>query len=148
MKMSFIYEFKFIQAILDFFNFLKFRKQISKEKNNLNSLFNKYEIQRNWLGNILYTQLNFEESDLMNYDYDYDRLIKSKLSNIVTYLSSTLGWGDYLTPQISNFVDEEGNPTLSYGVLFVFTGYTLTLGKFLKFLILFIIIISCLWYFL
>ena len=52
-----------------------------------------------------------------------------RLKPIVDYLSRELGWGEYLVPQISNFVDEEGNPSLSYGILFIFTGYKLTLTK-------------------
>ena len=54
-----------------------------------------------------------------------------KIQPVVEYLSRELDWGDYLTPQISNFVDEDENPSLSYGILFVFTPYRLTFAKFL-----------------
>ena len=86
-------------------------------------------IKRNWLGNILYVQVNCTDADFMNSGYNYDRMLMIKLKPIVTYLGTELGWGDYLVPQVSNFVDENGEPSLSYGVLFIFTGYSLTLTK-------------------
>lgn len=124
------YELKIVQSFMDLKNFFKFKKDISHEENLRDSKFNKFGLKKNWLGNIVYVQLNFSDADLMGVDYNENAMIQTKLSPIVSYLSSELGWGDYLTPQISNFVDEEGNPTLSYGVLFVFTGYNLTMTKF------------------
>ena len=67
----------------------------------------------------------------MNADYNFDRMVMTKLKPIVQYLGKDLGWSDYLVPQVNNFVDEDNNPSLSYGVLFVFTGYSLTLTKLL-----------------
>ena len=58
-------------------------------------------------------------------------MIMTKLRPVVQYLGKDLGWSDYLVPQVNNFVDEDNNPSLSYGVLFVFTGYSLTLTKLL-----------------
>lgn len=124
-----LYELKIVQFFVDLKNFFKFKKEISQEISLRDSKFNKFELKRNWLGNIVYVQLNFSDAELMGVDYNENALIQTKLKPIVSYLSSELGWGDYLTLQISNFVDEEGNPTLSYGVLFIFTGYVLTLTK-------------------
>lgn len=124
-----LYELKIVQFFVDLKNFFKFKKEISHEISLRDSKFNKFELKRNWLGNIVYVQLNFSDTELMGVDYNENALIQTKLKPIVSYLSSELGWGDYLTLQISNFVDEEGNPTLSYGVLFIFTGYVLTLTK-------------------
>jgi hypothetical protein len=58
-------------------------------------------------------------------------MVMRKIQPVVEYLSRELDWGDYLTPQISNFVDEYENPSLSYGILFVFTPYRLTFAKFI-----------------
>lgn len=126
-----ITENKFFQAFYDFRNFFKFKKDYKREIKRANSPMTRFNIKRNWLGNILYMQLNCTDADLMGADYDYDRMLRNKLKPVVEYLSKELNWGDYLVPQISNFVDDEGNPSLSYGVLFVFTGYSLTLTKFL-----------------
>ena len=67
----------------------------------------------------------------MNAEYDTQMMVSMRLKPIVHYLSEELGWGEYLVPQISNFVDDEGNPSLSYGVLFIFNGYSMTLTKLL-----------------
>lgn len=123
------YDIGIVQSIKDFSNFFKFRKMIRKEFKIRDSKFNKYNLKYNWLGNIVYVQINCTEEDFMNAYYDAEKMLDMKLAPIVSYLSSDLGWGDYLTPQISNFVDDDNNPSLSYGVLFIFTGYRLTMTK-------------------
>ena len=124
-------ENNFFQFFIDLKNFIKFRRDIQKELSRAQSGMTVMNIKKNWFGNILYTQINCTDVDLMNAEYDHERMLEIKLKPIVTYLSSELGWGEYLVPQISNFVDDEGNPTLSYGVLFIFTGYSMTLTKLL-----------------
>lgn len=121
------YDIGIVQAIKDFSNFFKFRKMMRREFKIRDSKFNKYNLKYNWLGNIVYVQINCTDEDFMNAYYDAEKMLEMKLAPIVTYLSSELSWGDYLTPQISNFVDDDNNPTLSYGVLFIFTGYKLTM---------------------
>ena len=126
-----IYDNKIVQAFIDFKNFFKFKKEISRELSEPKSGMNALGIKRNWLGNILYVQINCTETDLMNAGYYFDRMVMIKLKPIVKYLGQDLGWSDYLVPQVNNFVDENDNPSLSYGVLFIFTGYSLTLTKLL-----------------
>ena len=130
--MSFdIYDNELIQAFMDFKNFFKFKKDISRELSEPKSGMNSLGIKRNWLGNILYVQINCTDTDLRNADYNFDRMVMTKLKPVIQYLGQDLGWSDYLVPQVNNFVDENDNPSLSYGVLFVFTGYNLTLTKLL-----------------
>jgi len=124
-----------IQSYRDFKNFIQFKKDVKSELKRANSKMTRFNIKSNKLGNILYVQINCTDADLMNNDYDYDRMLMMRMKPIVTYLSQELGWGEYLVPQINNFVDENGEPTLSYGVLFVFTGYSLTMTKFLMYTI-------------
>ena len=121
-----IYEIGFVQCIKDLSNFRKFKKDIKREIQRRDSLFNKYKLQKNWLGNVVYVQIDCSDEDLMNANYDSETMLKMKLSPIVTYLSSELGWGDYLTPQISNFVDEDGNP-MKMEILHCHLGYCLFL---------------------
>ena len=78
-------------------------------------------------------QIDCTDEDLMNANYNAEAMLDIKLKPIVSYLSGELGWGDYLVPQISNFVDEDENITLSYGVLFIFAGYKLTLTNFITY---------------
>ena len=115
-----IYDNKIVQAFMDFKNFFKFNKAISRELSEPKSGMNTLGIKRNWLGNILYVQINCTDSDLRNADYNFDRMVMTKLRPVVQYLGKDLGWSDYLVPQVNNFVDEDNNPSLSYGVLFIF----------------------------
>ena len=120
---------KIVQSFFDIKNFFKFRKDIKRELAEPKSGMNNLGIKRNWLGNILYMQINCTDTDLMNAGYDFDRMVMIKLKPAVQYLGQDLGWSEYLVPQVNNFVDEEGNPTLSYGILFIYTGYRMTLTK-------------------
>ena len=117
------------ENIVDYLAFKRFKKDIKRELKNSNSLMNKFSLKSNWLGNILYMQLNCTESDFLSADYSYDRMLENKIMPVVQYLSSTLGWGDYLVPQISQFVDDDGEPALSFGVMFIFQCYSLTITK-------------------
>ena len=126
-----IYDNKIVKAFMDFKNFFKFKKDISRALSEPKSGMNTLGIKRTWLGNILYVQIHCTDSDLRNADYNFDRMVMTKLRPVVQYLGKDLGWSDYLVPQVNNFVDEDNNPSLSYGVLFVFTGYSLTLTKLL-----------------
>jgi len=120
---------KIVQSFFDIKNFFRFRKDIKRELAEPKSGMNNLGIKKNWLGNILYMQINCTDADLMNAGYDFDRMVMIKLKPAVQYLGQDLGWSEYLVPQVNNFVDEEGNPTLSYGILFIYTGYRMTLTK-------------------
>ena len=128
-----IYEIGIVQWFKDLSNFFKFKRQIKKEFKRRDSTFNKLKLKQNWLGNIIYVQIDCTDEDLMNANYNAEAMLDIKLKPIVSYLSGELGWGDYLVPQISNFVDEDENITLSYGVLFIFTGYKLTFTNFITY---------------
>lgn len=128
-----IYEIGIVQWVKDLSNFFKFRRQIKKEIKRRDSTFNKLRLKQNWLGNIIYVQIDCTDEDLMNANYNAEAMLDIKLKPIVSYLSGELGWGDYLVPQISNFVDEDENITLSYGILFIFTGYKLTFTNFITY---------------
>lgn len=117
------------QEIEDFLAFMRFKKDIDHELKDNTSPIHKFSIKRNWLGNILYMQLNCTESDFLSADFSYDRMLENKIMPVVNYLGTELGWGDYLVPQISQFVDDEGEMSLSFGVMFIFQGYSLTMSK-------------------
>lgn len=137
-----IYEIGIVQWFKDVSNFFKFRRQIKKEFKRRDSTFNKLKLKRNWLGNIVYVQIDCTDEDLMNANYNAETMLDIKLKPIVNYLSGELGWGDYLVPQVSNFVDEDDNVSLSYGVLFIFTGYKLTFTNFITYNLIFASILA------
>lgn len=117
-------------GISDIRNFFRFRREMKALYKLRDSKFNKFNLKINKFGNILYTQINCSDTDFMNSGYDYEKMLMTKLEPITDYLSEELNWGDYLTMQVDNFVDEDTNePTLSYGILFIYTGYTMTMTK-------------------
>lgn len=130
-----IYDIGIVKSFKDLINFFRFKRDIKKEFYTRDSKFNEYKLQRNWLGNVVYMQLNCTDEDLMNFNYDPEKMVYTKIKPAVEYLSRELEWGDYLVPQISNFVDDEGTPSLSYGILFVFTPYHLTFFRLLCMLV-------------
>lgn len=118
------------EGLRDISNFFKFRRQMKALYNLRDSKFNKYNLKINKFGNILYTQINCSDTDFMNSGYDYEKMLMIKLQPVIDYLSEELDWGDYLTLQVDNFVDEDTNePSLSYGILFIYTGYAMTMTK-------------------
>ena len=127
------YEIGIVQSFKDLTNFFKFKREMKREFYKRDSKFNRFKLKINTIGNVVYMQLNCTDEDLMNANYNAEAMLDIKLKPIVSYLSGELGWGDYLVPQISNFVDEDENITLSYGVLFIFAGYKLTLTNFITY---------------
>ena len=95
-----IYEIGIVQWFKDLSNFFKFKRQIKKEIKRRDSTFNKLKLKQNWLGNIVYVQIDCTDEDLMNANYNAEAMLDIKLKPIVSYLSGELGWGDYLVPQI------------------------------------------------
>lgn len=118
------------QGISDIVNFFRFKREMRSLYKIRDSKFNKFNLKLNKFGNILYTQINCTDDDFMNSGYDYERMVMNKIQPVIDYLSEDLNWGDYLTLQVNNFVDEDTNePSLSYGILFIYTGYTMTMTK-------------------
>ena len=125
-----MYDSGFFQGFRDIRNFFRFKKEMKGLYKMRDSKFNEFKLHVNKFGNILYTQINCSDNDFMNAGYDYERMVMMKLQPIIDYLSEDLNWGDYLTMQVQNFVDEEtGEPSLSYGILFIYTGYSMTMAK-------------------
>ena len=114
----------------DIRKFIRFRREMKSLYSIRDSKFNKFNLKINNFGNILYTQINCTDTDFMNAGYDYEKMVQIKIQPIIDYLSEELDWGDYLTLQVNNFVDEDTNePSLSYGILFIFTGYVMTMTR-------------------
>ena len=106
-------------SILDIVNFFRFRKQF-KNLNKLNDIeFKSLGLNVNKFGNIVYCQINCTEDDLKTYDYSPLDAVMNKIKPQIDFLCN-LGWGDYIVPQINNFVDAEDNDTLSYLIIFMY----------------------------
>ena len=106
-------------SCLDIINAFKFRNEIKTLDIGDDEEFRALKLQTNWLGNVVYTQLDFTEKDLMDNDYSIHDMTLNAMKPYIEYFEE-LGWADYLIPQISNLQEENGDMTLSYVYLFVF----------------------------
>ena len=120
-----------VTAIKDVINFFRFKKEMKNESENVNSLFNKYGMKQNWLGNIVYFQINCTDEELQKFDYNPEALVLYKIRPMVNYITN-LGWSEYIMPQINNFIDDKGTPTLSFGIIFMFVPIKFSIGWLLK----------------
>ena len=114
---------KFLNAIRAIRQFHLFKKEITEEMENKNSTFNKLNLQRNNLGNVIYVQLNYDDEKFMSSGYNVQEMVGKDLDKINKYLDEEVRWGEYLDMKISQFYDEDGYPTYSYAVEYKFTDY-------------------------
>ena len=114
---------KFLNAIRAIRQFHLFKKEITEEMENKNSTFNKLNLQRNDLGNVIYVQLNYDDEKFMSSGYNVQEMVGRDLYKINKYLDEEVRWGEYLDMKISQFYDEDGYPTYSYAVEYKFTDY-------------------------
>lgn len=121
-------DWSFIVSIKDIINFRRFKKDMQWQASIRDSKFNRYKLNLNWIGNVVYYQLNCTEEDLQHFDFHSDIMIMYKMQPVINYMNE-LGWSEYLIPQVNNFIDEQGNTSLSYGIMLVFTPFKFRLYK-------------------
>ena len=81
-----------LQDIRDFKNVLQFKKDVNSEMKRANSKMTRFNIKKNWLGNILYVQINCTDADLMNNDYDYDRMLLMRMLLMLLLMKKMIKW--------------------------------------------------------
>ena len=125
----------------DIENFYLFNKDITKELNNPNSILNKYGVKRNWLRNVLYFQVNISnEFDYVNAGITPEMRAEQVFKNTEPLVSKLvdmeeLNWGEYLSVDMQTLADENGHPSLTYGVVYYFYPLYLTVGRTIRYLL-------------
>ena len=125
----------------DIENFYLFNKDITKELNNPNSILNKYGVKRNWLRNVLYFQVNISnEFDYVNAGITPEMRAEQVFKNTEPLVSKLvdmeeLNWGEYLSVDIQTLTDENGFPSLTYGVVYYFYPVYLTIRRTVNYLL-------------
>lgn len=114
-----------MKDVINFFRFKKHMKHLEKTDNR----FHELQFKRNWLGNIVYFQINCTDEELAAYDYSPIDMVMNKIKPHIDYFVDN-GWGDYIIPEINNFVDENNNNTLSYLIIFLYTPILFKLSRF------------------
>ena len=132
-------------ACLDIINAFKFRNEMKSLDIGDDEKFRALKLKTNWLGNVVYTQLDFTEKELIDNDYSIHDLTLNAMKPYIEFFEE-LGWADYLIPQVSNLQEEDGNMTLSYIYLFVFVPKVFTFWKIIKFLFSIAALTSGIWW--
>jgi hypothetical protein len=121
-----------ITSIKDIFNAYNFRKEMKTLEIMEDEEFQNLKLKTNWLGNVVYTQIDFSDQALAEHDYSVHDMVMSAMQPYISYFEK-IGWADYLIPQVSNLTDEDnGDMTLSYLYLFVFVPKVFSFWKLLK----------------
>ncbi len=111
--------------------FFKFRRTMKYLERHNDDEFFKYGFATNMLGNIVYTQLNLTEKEIIDTGYNPINAVYKRIKPHIEYFCD-YEFGDYLTPQISNFQDENGDISLSYLVLYMFTPLKFSFARLFK----------------
>jgi hypothetical protein len=128
------YDLWIVIWFMDIINYFRFKKEFKEEDEEPESRFHELRLKRNKFGNVLYAQYNFTEKDLMYADYDVTKMVMRRVEKIVAYISETMGWGEYVSIDIKNFLDDKGDPTLSYGFVFQYMPKVFTFKGLFKFI--------------
>ena len=108
-----------IGVIRDFISYGRWIRIIREERDRTNSKFNQYNLSHNYFY-ILYVTVTLPQEDAaLPDDIKRLRLIES-LTPVHQYLDNDLGFADYIVPGFGQFYDEDGEPTLSYGITYRF----------------------------
>lgn len=115
-----------VGVIRDISNYRDWIRVINMEAENPKSKFNKFNLNFNFFY-VLYLAVSLPEEDLhLPENIKRLRLIEI-LTPIHQYLDSDLGFAGSISPEFNQFYDEEGNPTLTYGIVYRFIFDALSL---------------------
>jgi DNA primase large subunit len=120
-----------VRAYRDIDNYLDWVKTIKRERANPKSLFNEWKLDNNVFYNV-YLTLSLEETEFaLPENVKKYKLIES-LNPLHRYLDDTLGFAGSLVPEFNQFMDDEGNETLTYLIVYRFAFDKLSLRWLLK----------------
>lgn len=122
-----------VRVLKDLKAYAKWISIIKEERNNPNSKFHKYNISHNYFY-VLYLVVTLPGEDAaLPEDIQRLRVVES-LTPVHQYLDNDLGFAEYIIPEFNRF-HEDGEPTLSYGIVYRFGFKALSLRWFLSRLI-------------
>lgn len=120
-------------AIKDIINFFVFRREMKILDIGSDEEFKNLKLKRNWLGNVVYAQIDCSDRELVDADYSIYDLSMKKMQPYIDFFNK-LKWSEYLVPEIANLQDEDGEITLSFLFLFVYRPIVFTFWKLIVFL--------------
>ena len=123
-----------LEVIKDIKSYKKWKNIITEEEENPKSKYNYFGLNHNYFY-ILYLPVTLPQEDLVLPDNIKRLRVMETLTPIHQYLDYELGFASYIVPEFNQFYDDEGNPTLSYGIVYRFAFKKLSIGWVLKRLI-------------
>lgn len=122
------------KAYIDIRNYVDFIRTIKAEESNPSSKFNKWNLHRSYFY-VIYATYDMSESEAKLPDEIKKLRLIESLAPIHRYLDEDLRFAECLTPQINQFYDNAGNPTLTYLVMYRFTFDKLSIKWVIKWMI-------------
>ena len=123
-----------VKVYRDFENFADWKKIIQREESNPKSKYNAWKLERTKLYDI-YTIVSLDEVDANLTEAIQRTKVIESLNPLHRYLDEDLGFAECLNCEFNQFEDDEGNPTLSYLVVYRFNFNKFSLKWLVKFLI-------------
>ena len=121
----------FLEVIKDIKNYILWIRTIKEERSNARSKYNQFGIKHNYFF-VLYLPWTLPQEDAaLPDDIKRFRLMEA-LNPVHRYLDYELGFSDYIIPEFNQFFDDEGNPTLTYGIIYRFAFKKLSIGWVIK----------------
>lgn len=116
----------FVEVIRDLRAYRLWIRTIQGERDNMQSKYNQFGMSHNYFY-ILYLPVTLPQEDsALSDDIKRLRLIEI-LRPIHQYIDYELGFSDYIVPEFNQFFDDEGEPTLTYGMVYRFAFKKLSL---------------------
>jgi len=131
-----------VKIYRDIDNYRSWIKTIKSEENNPKSKYNIWELKHNIFYNV-YLTLTIDETEANLPDNIKKLKIVESLNPIHRYFDEELGYAECLVPEFNQFVDDKGEPTLTYLVVYRFAFNKISLGWFIRWAL----ILSGLFYF-
>lgn len=106
-------------AIKDIQNYRSWIQTIDIEKQNKNSIFNKWAMKHNFFY-VLYFTISLPEEDRVLPDNIKRLRVVETLAPVHRYIDEELQFAEYIVPEFNQFFDEENKPTMVYGIVYKF----------------------------
>lgn len=116
-----------LEVIRDIKNYRSWVKTIKEERSRASSKFHQYDLNHNYFY-VLYVPITLPQEDSALPDHIKRLRIIETLTPIHQYLDIDLGFADYIVPEFNQFYDDEGEPTLTYGIVYRFAFKKLSLS--------------------
>jgi hypothetical protein len=118
-------------AMMDVINYIAWIRTIKREESNPSSFYNKVGFKHNIFYN-LYVPISIDEQYKDENENRKRLLVVQELTPIHQYLDEELRFAEYIVPEFNQFVDEKGEPTLTYGIVYIFAFKRITLWWLVK----------------